>query len=61
MCLIVTAPVVPDSCLPIGATKEDGSTTLLPVQPGGYEPLCTLEKFVTESVKTQHNHKEIKV
>ena len=27
------APVVPDSCLPIGATKEDGSTTLLPVQP----------------------------
>jgi len=30
----VTAPAVPDSCLPIGATKEDGSTTLLPVQPG---------------------------
>ncbi|XP_065919464.1 polyribonucleotide 5'-hydroxyl-kinase Clp1-like [Dysidea avara] len=29
----IGAPVVPDSCLPIGATKEDGSTTLLPVQP----------------------------
>lgn len=27
------APVVPDSCLPIGATKEDGSTALLAVQP----------------------------
>ena len=33
-CLLIhKAPAVPDSCLPIGVTKEDGSTTLLPVQP----------------------------
>ena len=33
---LLAAPAVPDSALPIGMEKEDGSTQLVPVEPSEY-------------------------